>query len=111
VAAKDDYLIDLLVDMGQVSNEQLAARAGGSRANGEGVVDTLLARKIIRPINVAQAKAAHFGYEFINLSELRLTDDVIAAVPRTSPSATGPCRWPSTTIPSPSRWRTLRTWT
>jgi len=63
VAAKDDYLIDLMVDMGQVSNEQLAAVREESSANGEGVIDTLLAQKIIRPVNVAQAKAAHFGYD------------------------------------------------
>src|SRR3984957_16532743 len=68
--------------MGQVSNEQLATVRDESSANGEGVVDTLLAHKFIRPINVAQAKAAHFGYEFINLAEVRVTDDVIAAVPR-----------------------------
>ena len=75
MAAKDDYLIDLLVDMGQVSNQQLATVREETSANGEGVVDTLLAHKIIRPIDLAQAKAAHFGYEFINLSEVRVTDD------------------------------------
>jgi len=83
VAAKDDYLIDLLVDMGQVSNQQLAAVREETSLNGEGIIDTLLANKVIRPVDVAQAKAAHFGYEFINLSELRVTDDVISAVPRT----------------------------
>jgi type IV pilus assembly protein PilB len=83
VAAKDDYLIDLLVDMGQVSSEQLASMREEASASGEGVVDTLLVKKIIRPVDVAQAKAAHFGYEFVNLSELRLSDDVISAVPRT----------------------------
>jgi general secretion pathway protein E/type IV pilus assembly protein PilB len=83
VAAKDDYLIDLLVDMGQVSNEQLAPVREEAAASGEGVVDLLLSKKIIRPINVAQAKAAHFGYEFVNLGELRLSDDVISAITRT----------------------------
>jgi general secretion pathway protein E/type IV pilus assembly protein PilB len=83
VAAKDDYLIDLLVDMGQVSSEQLASVREQAVASGEGIVDTLLVKKVIRPIDVAQAKASHFGYEFVNLSELRLSDDVIAAVPRT----------------------------
>jgi general secretion pathway protein E/type IV pilus assembly protein PilB len=83
VAAKDDYLIDLLGDMGQVSSEQLAAAREEAGSTGEGVVDTLLAKKVIRAVDVAQAKAAHFGYEFVNLSELRLSDDVIAAVPRT----------------------------
>ncbi len=82
VAAKDDYLIDLLVDMGQVSDEQLAPVREEAAANGEGVVDLLLSKKIIRPVDVAQAKASHFGYEFVNLSDLRLPDDVIAAVPR-----------------------------
>jgi len=69
--------------MGQVSNEQLASVREEASAKGEGVVDTLLLQKIIRPVDVAQAKAAHFGYEFVNLSELRLSDDVISAVPRT----------------------------
>ena len=82
VAQKDDYLIDLLVDMGQVSNEQLAPVREEAAAAGEGVVDLLLTKKIIRPVDVAQAKASHFGYEFINLSDLRLSDDVISAVPR-----------------------------
>jgi general secretion pathway protein E/type IV pilus assembly protein PilB len=82
VAAKDDYLIDLLVDMGLVTNEQIAAAREESESNGEGVLDLLLSHKIIRNIDVAQAKAAHFGYEFINLSDIRLTDDVISSVPR-----------------------------
>jgi general secretion pathway protein E/type IV pilus assembly protein PilB len=82
VAAKDDYLIDLLVDMGQVNSAQLAPLREEASANGEGLVDHLLAKKIIRQVDVAQAKAAHFGYEYINLSDIRLTDDVIAAVPR-----------------------------
>src|SRR5580658_18369 len=68
--------------MGQVSNEQLAAVREETSANGEGVIDTLIAHKVIRPVDVAQAKASHFGYEFINLSEVRVTDDVIAAIPR-----------------------------
>ena len=82
MAAKDDYLIDLLVDMALVSNEQLAAVREETSANGEGVIDTLIAHKIIRSVDVAQAKAAHFGYEFINLSEVRVSDDVISAIPR-----------------------------
>jgi general secretion pathway protein E/type IV pilus assembly protein PilB len=83
VAAKDDYLIDLLVDMGQLTSEQLDSVREEASASGEGVVDTLLAKKIIRSVDIAQAKASHFGYEFVNLSELRLSDDVISAVPRT----------------------------
>jgi type IV pilus assembly protein PilB len=82
VSAKDDYLIDLLIDMGNLTEAQVAPVREEADSNGEGLVHLLLDRKIIRPVDVAQAKAAHFGYEFINLNDIRLTDDVISAVPR-----------------------------
>ena len=41
-------------------------------STGEGVVDTLVARKVISAAHVAQAKAAQFGVEFVNLGEMRL---------------------------------------
>jgi len=68
--------------MGQLTEEQVAPVREEAASNGEGLVPLLLDRKIIRPIDVAQAKANHFGYEFINLGDLRLTDDVISSVPR-----------------------------
>jgi len=82
VVAKDDYLVNLMVDMGQVSESQLAEAREESDAGNEGVLDILLAKKVIKPIDVAQAKAAHFGLEFINLGEIKIADDVISAVPR-----------------------------
>jgi general secretion pathway protein E/type IV pilus assembly protein PilB len=82
VAAKDDYLIDLLIDMGQLTQEQVDPVREESASNGESVIDLLLTQKILKPLDVAQAKAAHFGYEFINLGDVRLTDDIISAVPR-----------------------------
>lgn len=82
MAAKDDYLIDLLIDMGNLSEDQVAPVREDAASSGEGLVNLLVDRKIIKPVDVAQAKAAHFGYEFINLSDIRLTDDVISAVPR-----------------------------
>jgi type IV pilus assembly protein PilB len=82
VAATDDYLIELLVDMNFVSNEQVAHAREEADASGEGVVDTLLAKKIIQPADVTRAKAAHFGAEVVELGGLRLPDEVIAAVPR-----------------------------
>lgn len=82
MAAKDDYLVNLMVDMGQVSESQLATVREEAAESNEGVLDLLLAKKIIKPIDVAQAKAAHFGYEFINLGDLKIGDDVISSVPR-----------------------------
>jgi general secretion pathway protein E/type IV pilus assembly protein PilB len=82
VAARDDYLIDTLVDMGLVTDEQLSPIKQEADSTGEGLVDTLVAKKIISAGQVAQAKASQFGVEFVNLGEMRLTDDVISAVPR-----------------------------
>ena len=82
MAEKDDYLIDLLVDLGFVTVEQVAHARGEASSSGVGVVDLMLANKIIRPADVTQAKAAHFGAEVVNLNSLKVEDDVIAAVPR-----------------------------
>jgi len=80
VAARDDYLIDTLVDMGLVTDEQLGPIRQEADSTGEGLVDTLVAKKIISARQVAQAKASQFGVEFVNLGEMRLPDDVISAV-------------------------------
>lgn len=82
MSAKDDYLIDLLVDMGKISPAQVEFARGDVSSAADGIVDHLVARKTIRTIDVGQAKAAHFGYEFVNLAELRLSDEVIATVRR-----------------------------
>ncbi len=82
MATKDDYLIDFLVDMGIVPAEELNSARAEADSTGQGVVDTLLAHKVIKPADVTRAKAAHFGSEMVNLAEMRLTDDVISAVPR-----------------------------
>ena len=82
MALKDDYLVDLLVDMGLVSAEQLGPLREEADAKSEGLLDLLVARKIITQTDVAQAKANHFGYEFVALSTMRVPDDVIASVPR-----------------------------
>jgi general secretion pathway protein E/type IV pilus assembly protein PilB len=82
VAEKDDYLVDMLVDLGFVSPQQVASLRTEAESAGVGVVDLMLANKLIRPADVTQAKAAHFGAEVVNLGDIRIEDDVIAAVPR-----------------------------
>ena len=82
MAEKDDYLVDILVDLGFVTAEQVTAHRAEAQAAGVGVVNLMVANKVIRPADVTQAKAAHFGAEVVNLAELKIDDDVIAAVPR-----------------------------
>ena len=82
MAEKDDYLVDILVDLGFVTPDQVASARAEAKSAGVGVVDLMVANKLVRPGDVTQAKAAHFGAEVVNLAEMKINDDVIAAVPR-----------------------------
>jgi general secretion pathway protein E/type IV pilus assembly protein PilB len=82
VAEKDDYLIDILVDLGYVTPEKVAELRPEAHSSGVGVVDLMLTNKIVNQAAVTQAKAAHFGAEVVNLAEVKIPDDVIATVPR-----------------------------
>ena len=80
VAEKDDYLLDLLVDLGFANAGQVAkARV---ESGGNGIVDYLVANKVIRPGDVTQAKAAQFGAEVVQLASMSIPDDVLSAIPR-----------------------------
>ncbi|HXG48743.1 MAG TPA: type II/IV secretion system protein, partial [Methylomirabilota bacterium] len=82
MAAKDDYLIDNLIDLGYLTQADRLTYESEAAAAGMGVIDLMLERKVITPAVLAVAKGAHFGVEVINLGEMRLEDDVIASVPR-----------------------------
>jgi type IV pilus assembly protein PilB len=82
VAEKDDYLVDILVDLGFVSPEKVAELRREAAEAGVGVVDLMVANKVVRPADVTQAKAAHFGAEVVDLSEMKIEDDVISGIPR-----------------------------
>ncbi len=82
MAEKDDYLLDLLVDLGFTNTEQVAKAREEAHAAGVGVVDLLVANKVIRPADVTQAKAAQFGAEVVHLSALQIPEEVIAIIRR-----------------------------
>lgn len=82
MAEKDDYLVDMLIDLGFVTAEQVKALRSEAAASGVGVVDLMVANKLIRPSDVVQAKAAHFGVEAVNLREISIPQEVISLVPR-----------------------------
>ena len=82
MAEKDDYLLDLLVDLGFTNPEQVAKARTEAQAAGIGVVDQLVASQAIRPGDVTQAKAAQFGAEVVNLGNTKIEDDVLAIIPR-----------------------------
>jgi general secretion pathway protein E/type IV pilus assembly protein PilB len=82
VAEKDDYLLDLLVDLGFTDADTVGKAREEANAAGVGVVDLLVANKVIRPGDVTQAKAAQFGAEVVHLANQKIDEDVIAIIPR-----------------------------
>ncbi len=82
MAAKDDYLIDSLIDMGLLTTEQVEEVRPEAEGAGEGVLDTLISRGDVMAESITTAKAAQAGAEVIELGAMRLEDSVIAAVPR-----------------------------
>ena len=81
----DDYLLDMLGDLGYATPDQIAcARKDMEGSETRGAVDLLLERNIIMPIDVAIAKAGHFGANFIRLQSetIALSRDVIGMVPK-----------------------------
>ena len=82
MAEKDDYLVDILVDLGFVTPDKVAELRAEAQAANVGVVDLMLANKVVRPADVTQAKAAHFGAEVVNLNEIKIPDEVISVIPR-----------------------------
>ena len=57
VAAKDDYLIDTMLDMGLLTHEQVEAGRAEAEAAGEGVLDTMTKSGSIEPAIVGMRRA------------------------------------------------------
>ncbi|MFM8420285.1 MAG: GspE/PulE family protein [Verrucomicrobiota bacterium] len=75
-------MIDTMVDMGLMTHDQVDATRPEAESAGEGVLDTMVKQGLVDPSMVVVAKATYFGVESVQLGDLRLGDDVIAAVPR-----------------------------
>ena len=82
MAFGDDYLVDTLLDMGIITDEELAEAQSEAAEKDAGVIDTMITKGIIMQQNVLQAKAASFGAEMIDLENFTIEDDVIKACPR-----------------------------
>jgi type IV pilus assembly protein PilB len=82
VAAKDDYLIDTMLETGLLPFELVEEGRIEAEAAGEGVLDTLVKKGSLDPSVVTMAKATYFGVESVSLSEVRISDEAIALIPR-----------------------------
>ena len=73
MAAKDDYLMDTLIDMGLITQEQVD-EASGEVTDTNGVIDVLVAKGELFEESVTMAKATQAGLEMVELEAMQLDD-------------------------------------
>ena len=80
--AQDEYIIEILRDVGLVSHEDILKAKERSKADGIGIVDALIQMGRITHMDVSKALAAQFNMDTINLGEYRVPEEVLALVPK-----------------------------
>ncbi len=79
--AQDEYIVEILRDVGLVSHEDILKAKEMSKLVGWGCRCPDPAGKVTQ-MDVTKALASQFGMDTINLAEYRVPDEVIALVPR-----------------------------
>ena len=80
--AQDEYVVEILRDVGLVSHEDILKAKERAKTEDVGLVDALIAMGCIKSQDVVKALASQFGMDTINLAEYRVPDDVLALVPK-----------------------------
>jgi general secretion pathway protein E/type IV pilus assembly protein PilB len=80
--AQDEYIVEILRDVGLVSHEDILRAKEKSKADEIGIVDALITMGRVTQMDVTKALANQFGMETISLAEYSVPEDVIALVPR-----------------------------
>ncbi len=76
----EDYIIELLLDTCLITREQVE-EAQSATASGESVVETLISKELVSRTDVLRALAANNSMEFVDLSHMVITPDVLEIVP------------------------------
>jgi type IV pilus assembly protein PilB len=82
MSAPDEYVIEILRDVGLVTQDDLAGAREAAAVNGGGVVDALIAMGRCTQMDVSKALASQFGMDTINLEDYVVPEDVLSMVPR-----------------------------
>ena len=80
--AQDEYVVEILLDVGLISREHLQAAREQSQRDNTSVVAVLIKNGVVSQVDVTKTLANQFGMEFVQLADYRVPDDVLALVPR-----------------------------
>ena len=79
MANNEDYAIEILLDTGIITASQLT-RAREDSGEGGGTIDALIKNGIVTREDVTRSLAAHANMDFVDLSQMTISHDVIATV-------------------------------
>ena len=79
--ASDQYILEILLDVGLVTHDQVEAARAAPQADGN-VVDTLVRQHVVTAMQVTQAMATHAGMETVSLRSHTIPQELIDSVPR-----------------------------
>ncbi|MEI9895495.1 MAG: ATPase, T2SS/T4P/T4SS family [Chthoniobacter sp.] len=81
MAQNDDYIIEILLETSLITKSQLE-RARTEKVGEESVVEALIRQGIVSQEDVTRALAAHAAMDFVDLSALSISNEVIGMVTR-----------------------------
>ena len=81
MAQNDDYILEILLETSLITKGQLE-RARSERKGEETVVEVLIHLGIVTQEDVTRAVAAHAAMDYVDLSALSISEEVIQIVPR-----------------------------
>lgn len=80
--ARDDLILEILFDVGLITQEQVAKAREAAQSNGHSVVEQLIEQGAVTQLDVTKALANQFAMEFVNVMEHKIPEDVIKLVSR-----------------------------
>jgi type IV pilus assembly protein PilB len=80
VFSNEDYLTELLIESGTISEEQIH-QARESIPGGKGIIEHLLTSKTLTEKQVAETLAANASMAFVELEDYPMDPDILASIP------------------------------
>ena len=81
MAKNDDYITEILLESALVSKSQLE-RAHAEKQQEESIVDSLIRQGAVTQEDVTRALAAQAQMDFVDISAISVSEDVVKLVPR-----------------------------
>ncbi len=81
MAANDEYILEILLENGLVTNSQLD-RARSEACGDETPIEALIRHGVVGQEDVTRALASHAAMDFVDLGQMAVSEEVIAQFPR-----------------------------